>query len=189
MLAPAAPPSFIAKHAVLSGAALQVAPGCFRAPGQRELVLGRVVSLELLTQRADGSLEVTLGALRNRRRVALTQPRTRAQSVWEQPVFDTILDLTVLPWSGAEASAHVRRRSARTPVLRTLTLWSLASQPLYGRDLLLVSAGGSRRSTALVQSSLSNAPLMRSLGSLERPCFRRGLAPFCDAAAAGASER
>ena len=150
ILVPAAAPSFIAKHAVLSGAALQAAPGCFRAPGQRELVLGRVVSLELLAQRADGSLEVILGALRNCRRVALTRPRARAQSVWEQPAFDTILDLTVLPWSGAEASAHVRRRTSRTPVVRTLTLWLLASQPLYGRDLLLVSAGGSRRSAALM---------------------------------------
>ena len=150
VLEPAAAPSFIAKHAVLSGAALQVAPGCFRAPGQRELVLGRVVSLELLTQRADGSLEVKPGALRIRRRVALTQPHARAQSVWEQPVFDTILDLCVLPWSGADASAHVRRRAARTPVLRTLTLSSCAPQPLYGRDLLLVSAGGSRRSIATV---------------------------------------
>ena len=101
--------SFIAKHAVLSGAALQVVVGCFRAPGRREVVLGRDVSLELVAQRADGSLEVTLRALGQRRRVGLTQLRTRAQSVLEQPVFDTILDVCLVPWSGADASAHVRR--------------------------------------------------------------------------------
>ena len=119
---PAAAPCFIAKHAVLSGAILQVATGCFRAPGRRELVLGRVVSLELLRQRADGSLEVTLSALWNPGRAVLTQPRARTQSVWEQPVFDTILSLSILPWSGGAASTHVRRRSARTPGSRTLTL-------------------------------------------------------------------
>ena len=79
-LEPAAAPCFIAKHAVLSGAVLQVATGCFRAPGQRELVLGKVVSLELLTQRADGSLEVTLSAPWNPGRAVLTQPRAHARS-------------------------------------------------------------------------------------------------------------
>ena len=105
----AAPPSFIAKHAVLSGAVLQVAVGCFRAPGKQEVVLGRGVSLELLSQRADASLEVTPRAPGQRLLAVLTPPRTRAQSVLEQPVFDTILDLCLLPWSGADASAHVRR--------------------------------------------------------------------------------
>jgi hypothetical protein len=79
---PAAAPCFIAKHAVVSGAVLQVVAGCFRAPGQRELVLGRVVSLELLLQRADGSLEVTLNMLWNPGRVVLTlTTRTRAVGV------------------------------------------------------------------------------------------------------------
>ena len=108
----AAPASFVAKHAVLSGAVLQAVVGCFRAPGRQDVVLGRGVSLELLTQRADGSLEVTQRA-RSACWQALTLKDTLAQSVWEQPVFDTVVDLCVLPWSGADTSAHVRRPASR----------------------------------------------------------------------------
>ena len=70
------------------------------------------------------------------------RPRSLAQSVSEQPLFDTILDLRLLPWSGADVvSAHVRRSPRVTPTFLRAHVCVLAPQPLYGRDLLLVSAG------------------------------------------------
>ena len=158
--AAAASPGFIAKHAVLSGAVLQVAVGCFRAPGRREVVLGRGVSLELLAQRSDGSLEVTLRALELRIRVGLTRLHTHEQSVLEQPVFDTILDLCLLPWSAdADASAHVRRLSACDVVCARSRLLAYVAAAARQRPAARHCRCAATASAAAPCMLFSNAPL------------------------------
>jgi hypothetical protein len=70
-----------------------------------------------------------------------------AQSLWEQPVFDRVVDAALLPWSderGGDAQ-HVRRaaraRAAHCTRRMLIPLRCARTQPLHERDLVVVTAG------------------------------------------------